>query len=164
MICNFISVWPNQFFKFIPGVVVKFEFFFSFVYSKFNIQYRQMRFLPMLLFSYFVHLCKLRLLDKNNSALNVLHFHSQINLLKWWTSRLWLVFVWFCLLFRFYLSCPLYSFSVTIEEDWEKELEAELQDYEVVNENNKSTSSKHDNWEQEMDDLLQDGTDLKWNI
>ncbi|XP_044765643.1 synapse-associated protein of 47 kDa [Coccinella septempunctata] len=47
------------------------------------------------------------------------------------------------------------------EEDWEKELEAELQDYEVVSENNKLTFSKNDNWEQEVDELLQDGIDLK---
>ncbi|XP_045482905.1 synapse-associated protein of 47 kDa [Harmonia axyridis] len=47
------------------------------------------------------------------------------------------------------------------EEDWEKELEAELQDYEVVNENNKPTFSKNDNWEKEMDDLLHEETDLK---
>ncbi|XP_056645296.1 synapse-associated protein of 47 kDa isoform X4 [Diorhabda carinulata] len=45
-------------------------------------------------------------------------------------------------------------------EDWEKELEAELQDYEMVSEQ-KSTNSKSDNWEQEIDEMLQDETDLK---
>ncbi|XP_072402578.1 synapse-associated protein of 47 kDa isoform X2 [Diabrotica undecimpunctata] len=46
------------------------------------------------------------------------------------------------------------------EEEWEKELEAELQDYEMVSEQ-KSTNSKSDNWEQEIDEMLQDETDLK---
>ncbi|KAB0800955.1 hypothetical protein PPYR_05309 [Photinus pyralis] len=47
------------------------------------------------------------------------------------------------------------------EEEWEKELEAELQDYEVVSEN-KSLSSKNDsNWDKDIEDLLEDDTDLK---
>ncbi|CAG9855418.1 unnamed protein product [Phyllotreta striolata] len=46
------------------------------------------------------------------------------------------------------------------EEEWERELEAELQDYEMVSEQ-KSTNSKSDNWEQEIEDILQDETDLK---
>lgn len=50
--------------------------------------------------------------------------------------------------------------SKTGEEEWEKELEAELQDYEVVSEH-KSSSSKNDNWEQDMDDILDDEEDLK---
>ncbi|KAL3290265.1 hypothetical protein HHI36_023615 [Cryptolaemus montrouzieri] len=52
------------------------------------------------------------------------------------------------------------SSDPNLEEDWEKELEAELQEYEVVSEH-KSTNSKNDNWEQEIDDLLQEGADLK---
>ncbi|KAK4871755.1 hypothetical protein RN001_015879 [Aquatica leii] len=47
------------------------------------------------------------------------------------------------------------------EEEWEKELEAELQDYEVVSEN-KSLSSKNDsNWEKDIEDMLEEDTDLK---
>ncbi|KAF2882886.1 hypothetical protein ILUMI_23272 [Ignelater luminosus] len=47
------------------------------------------------------------------------------------------------------------------EEEWEKELEAELQDYEVVSEN-KSLSSKNDsNWEKEIEEMLEEDTDLK---
>ncbi|XP_025834405.1 synapse-associated protein 1 isoform X2 [Agrilus planipennis] len=46
------------------------------------------------------------------------------------------------------------------EEDWEKELEAELQDYEVVSEN-KSANSKNDNWEQEIEEMLEENGDVK---
>lgn len=46
------------------------------------------------------------------------------------------------------------------EEEWERELEAELQDYELVSEQ-KSTNSKSDNWEQEIEEMLQDETDRK---
>lgn len=42
------------------------------------------------------------------------------------------------------------------EEQWEKDLEAELQDYEVVNEGNDRS-----NWEKDVDELLDDETDLK---
>ncbi|XP_021712481.1 synapse-associated protein of 47 kDa isoform X4 [Aedes aegypti] len=42
------------------------------------------------------------------------------------------------------------------EEQWEKDLEAELQDYEVVNDGNDRT-----NWEKDVDELLDDETDLK---
>ncbi|KAJ8918686.1 hypothetical protein NQ315_015006, partial [Exocentrus adspersus] len=49
--------------------------------------------------------------------------------------------------------------SKSKEEEWERELEAELQDYELVSEQ-KSTNSKSDNWEQEIEEMLQDETDL----
>ncbi|XP_058449968.1 synapse-associated protein of 47 kDa isoform X3 [Malaya genurostris] len=42
------------------------------------------------------------------------------------------------------------------EEQWEKDLEAELQDYEVVNDGTDRT-----NWEKDVDELLDDETDLK---
>ncbi|KAG5897404.1 hypothetical protein JTB14_013494 [Gonioctena quinquepunctata] len=44
------------------------------------------------------------------------------------------------------------------EEEWERELEAELQDYELVNE---QKSTKSDNWEREIEEMLQEETDLK---
>ncbi|XP_053697233.1 synapse-associated protein of 47 kDa isoform X7 [Sabethes cyaneus] len=44
----------------------------------------------------------------------------------------------------------------TVEEQWEKDLEAELQDYEVVNDGTDRT-----NWEKDVDELLDDETDLK---
>lgn len=52
-----------------------------------------------------------------------------------------------------------------IEDEWEKELEAELQDYEVVNE--QKTGPKSTNWEEEMDAMLKEeeegeGEDIKW--
>lgn len=47
-----------------------------------------------------------------------------------------------------------------LEEEWEKELEAELQDYEVVGEQ-KISSNKGDNWEQEIEEMLEDDADLK---
>lgn len=43
-----------------------------------------------------------------------------------------------------------------VEEQWEKDLEAELQDYEVVNDGNDRS-----NWEKDVDELLDDETDLK---
>uniref|UniRef100_U5ETZ9 Putative synapse-associated protein n=1 Tax=Corethrella appendiculata TaxID=1370023 RepID=U5ETZ9_9DIPT len=43
------------------------------------------------------------------------------------------------------------------EEQWEKDLEAELQDYEVVNDGNNDKI----NWEKDVDELLDDETDLK---
>ncbi|XP_055549012.1 synapse-associated protein of 47 kDa isoform X2 [Wyeomyia smithii] len=42
------------------------------------------------------------------------------------------------------------------EDQWEKDLEAELQDYEVVNDGTDRT-----NWEKDVDELLDDETDLK---
>ncbi|KAJ8950324.1 hypothetical protein NQ318_021184 [Aromia moschata] len=54
----------------------------------------------------------------------------------------------------------LVSGSKSREEDWEKELEAELQDYEMISEQ-KSTNSKSDNWEQEIEDMLREETDIK---
>lgn len=48
--------------------------------------------------------------------------------------------------------------SLTLaEEQWEKELEAELQDFEVVADGTKPNTD----WEKDMDDLLGDGDDLK---
>lgn len=47
-----------------------------------------------------------------------------------------------------------------IEEEWEKELEAELQDYEVVAEQ-KMNTNKNDNWEQDIEEMLEDDADLK---
>ncbi|KAK3926214.1 Synapse-associated protein of 47 kDa, partial [Frankliniella fusca] len=46
------------------------------------------------------------------------------------------------------------------EEDWEKELEAELQDYEVVADND-GQNSHSNNWEHQIEDMLDDETDLK---
>lgn len=63
----------------------------------------------------------------------------------------------FCIIFLCLLSLSL-VFRI---EDWEKELVAELQDYEVVGE---QKSSKKDGWEQEMEEIeemLNDGIDLK---
>ncbi|KAJ8979901.1 hypothetical protein NQ317_017524 [Molorchus minor] len=53
-----------------------------------------------------------------------------------------------------------YTADQLVEEDWEKELEAELQDYEMISEQ-KPTNSKSDNWEQEIEEMLQEETDLK---
>lgn len=50
----------------------------------------------------------------------------------------------------------LWILNHSIEEQWEKDLEAELQDYEVVNEGNDRS-----NWEKDVDELLDDETDLK---
>ncbi|XP_033210239.1 synapse-associated protein of 47 kDa isoform X2 [Belonocnema kinseyi] len=49
------------------------------------------------------------------------------------------------------------------EEDWERELEAELKDFEVVSgqEKNQAANSGKDDWEEQMDDLLGEETDLK---
>uniref|UniRef100_A0A182Q3J9 BSD domain-containing protein n=1 Tax=Anopheles farauti TaxID=69004 RepID=A0A182Q3J9_9DIPT len=44
------------------------------------------------------------------------------------------------------------------EEQWEKDLEAELQDYELVNDGN---NERNTNWEKDVDELLDDETDLK---
>lgn len=46
--------------------------------------------------------------------------------------------------------------SCAVEEQWEKDLEAELQDYEVVNDGTDRT-----NWEKDVDELLDDESDLK---
>ncbi|XP_060516125.1 synapse-associated protein of 47 kDa isoform X3 [Cylas formicarius] len=45
------------------------------------------------------------------------------------------------------------------EEDWEKELEAELNDYEMIGDQ-KSVDTKGNNWEEEIEEILQE-TDLK---
>ncbi|CAH1153692.1 unnamed protein product [Phaedon cochleariae] len=50
--------------------------------------------------------------------------------------------------------------SKTNEEEWERELEAELQDYELVSEQ-KSTNLKSENWEQDIEEMLQEEADLK---
>ncbi|XP_051163129.1 synapse-associated protein of 47 kDa isoform X2 [Leptopilina boulardi] len=52
------------------------------------------------------------------------------------------------------------------EEDWERELEAELKDFEVVpgqgkNQSSTATNSGKDDWEEQIDDLLGDEEDLK---
>uniref|UniRef100_A0AAG5CPK1 BSD domain-containing protein n=1 Tax=Anopheles atroparvus TaxID=41427 RepID=A0AAG5CPK1_ANOAO len=44
------------------------------------------------------------------------------------------------------------------EEQWEKDLEAELQDYELVND---GSNERNVNWEKDVDELLDDETDLK---
>ncbi|PSN44635.1 hypothetical protein C0J52_10009 [Blattella germanica] len=49
--------------------------------------------------------------------------------------------------------------SLSSEEEWEKELEAELQDYEVVADGNAQQDS---NWESQIQEMLDaDETDLK---
>lgn len=50
-----------------------------------------------------------------------------------------------------------------IEEEWEKELEAELQDYEVVGEH-KFNPNKNENWEREIEEMLENEADLKWSL
>lgn len=47
------------------------------------------------------------------------------------------------------------TYNFTIEEQWEKDLEAELQDYEVVNDGNDKV-----NWEKDVEELLEE-EDLK---
>lgn len=54
------------------------------------------------------------------------------------------------------------------EEQWEKDLDAELQEYEVVNDctatgthASKQQSQGNDDWEKDVDDLLGDSDDLK---
>lgn len=47
------------------------------------------------------------------------------------------------------------------EEQWEKDLEAELQDYEVVNDGANKQSDANADWEKDVDDLLGDCDDLK---
>ncbi|XP_040158297.1 synapse-associated protein of 47 kDa isoform X2 [Anopheles arabiensis] len=44
------------------------------------------------------------------------------------------------------------------EEQWEKDLEAELQDYELVND---GSNERNSNWEKDVDELLEDEADLK---
>ncbi|XP_052890691.1 synapse-associated protein of 47 kDa isoform X3 [Anopheles moucheti] len=44
------------------------------------------------------------------------------------------------------------------EEQWEKDLEAELQDYELVND---GSNERNTNWEKDVDELLEDEADLK---
>lgn len=47
------------------------------------------------------------------------------------------------------------------EEQWEKDLEAELQDYEVVTDGNGGKHDTNTDWEKDVDDLLGDCDDLK---
>lgn len=83
--------------------------------------------------------------------------------------------IWFSWLLSFFRATKPYAFYFVglflfcspipnplfrLEEEWEKELEAELQDYEVVGEQ-KTNSNKGDNWEQEMEEMLEDDADLK---
>ncbi|EGK97042.1 AGAP004273-PC [Anopheles gambiae str. PEST] len=44
------------------------------------------------------------------------------------------------------------------KEQWEKDLEAELQDYELVND---GSNERNSNWEKDVDELLEDEADLK---
>lgn len=48
----------------------------------------------------------------------------------------------------------------TPDEQWEKDLEAELQDFEVVNDG-ADRAGAATNWEKDVDELLEDETDLK---
>lgn len=54
------------------------------------------------------------------------------------------------------------SLSLSPEDEWEKELEAELQDYEVVGEGN-NAGPQDPNWEKQIHEMLDDDevTDLK---
>lgn len=60
--------------------------------------------------------------------------------------------------FFFFVVSPYSSYFSRLEEEWEKELEAELHDYEVVGE---SKFTKMENWEREIEDMLEEGEDLK---
>lgn len=55
--------------------------------------------------------------------------------------------------------------NIITEEQWEKDLDAELQEYEVVTDGKpaeKTTSSNNnEDWEKDVDDLLDDSHDLK---
>lgn len=57
----------------------------------------------------------------------------------------------------FFRLMPVPNPVFPLEEEWEKELEAELQDYEVVGEQ----KAKSDNWEKEMEEMLDEEADLK---
>lgn len=59
--------------------------------------------------------------------------------------------------FNFSLSLTIIS---TAEEEWEKELEAELQDYEVVADSD-GQNTHSSNWENQIEEMLDDETDLK---
>lgn len=52
------------------------------------------------------------------------------------------------------------SFKAKSNEEWQRELDVELQDYETKFEG-KTENSKSDNWEAEIDDILQNETDIK---
>lgn len=52
----------------------------------------------------------------------------------------------------------LVSYVCFLEEQWEKDLEAELQDYELVNDD---SNERNSNWEKDVDELLEDEADLK---
>lgn len=54
---------------------------------------------------------------------------------------------------QFDILCSIFNY---ISEQWEKELEAELKEYEVVAE-----KTSDDKWEKECEDLLADDIDLK---
>lgn len=57
--------------------------------------------------------------------------------------------------------------SISAEEEWEGELEAELKDFEIVPGDGKHSlgrnneASEKEDWEQQMDDLLDEDGDLK---
>lgn len=76
-----------------------------------------------------------------------------------------------------FCASPLPTLIFDVEEEWEKELEAELHDYEVVGENKQSkgfnleeaiedlleenNQSSGYSWRRDIDDMLDDGQDLK---
>lgn len=52
--------------------------------------------------------------------------------------------------------------SEPAEEDWERELEAELKDYEVVPGQESKSAKSNDDWDEgQIDELLNDDEDLK---
>lgn len=54
--------------------------------------------------------------------------------------------------FKEHLSLPLPLFPVEDSADWEKELQQELQEYEVVAESEK----RDENWDKEIEKMLQE--------
>lgn len=95
---------------------------------------------------------------QGTALVSTLHpLNRKLTLSIWFSWLLFLLVFWF-VLFLFYLPIPNPLFR--LEEEWEKELEAELQDYEVVGEQ-KTNSNKSDNWEQEIEEMLEDDADLK---
>lgn len=114
--------------------------------------------------------------------INVFIFFLLINLIKFtgWVSLYAIFMLLYCPILKMYHPfffqptargvpninvCGHWTFpyslcihSLTLaEEQWEKELEAELQDFEVVADGTKPNTD----WEKDMDDLLGDGDDLK---
>lgn len=50
------------------------------------------------------------------------------------------------------------------EEQWEKELDNELQEFELVDNGASNNDNQSDDWEKDADGLLDDDEDLKWII